>query len=96
MDDKEKYNAALERAREIHRNEDEKRFDMEWIFPELKEDNDERIREELISLVKYTKGLKIGYKLRITQDEMIAWIEKQGEQKSADKTEPKFKVGDWG
>ena len=28
-------------------------------------------------------------------DEAIAWLEKQGEQKHADKVEPKFKVGDW-
>lgn len=36
----------------------------------------------------------VGY----TEDEIkerIAWLEKQGEQKPTDNTEPKFKVGDW-
>ena len=36
MDYEKKYKDALAKAREIHRNEDEKRSDMEWLFPELK------------------------------------------------------------
>lgn len=31
----------------------------------------------------------------VTKEDAIAWLEKQGEQKSVDKVEPKFKVGDW-
>ena len=52
---------------------------IEEIFPELKDD-DKRIREEILSLVKYTKGRKIGYEPHVNQDEMIAWLEKQGEK----------------
>ena len=57
---------------------------IEYIFPELKESEDERIRKELIEFVKSRGGFKQEY---------IAWLKKQSEQKLAD--EPKFKVGDW-
>lgn len=48
MDYEKTYKEALSRAREIHRNEDEKRRDMEWLFPEIKESEDERIKKEII------------------------------------------------
>lgn len=52
---------------------------MYWrnFFPELKESEDERIRKEILGLVRYTKGRRIGYEPRITQDKMIAWLKKQ-------------------
>ena len=56
------------------------------LFPELKEDEDEKIRKELIEFVKSRGGFKQEY---------ITWLEKQGEQNTDDKVEPKFKVGDW-
>ena len=59
---------------------------IEYIFPELAESEDEKIRKELIEFVKSRGGFKQEY---------IAWLEKQGEQKPTDKIEPKFKVGDW-
>lgn len=37
---------------------------------------------------------KNGYKT-LTEEGKHIWLEKQGEQESADKHEPKFKVGDW-
>ena len=49
-----------------------------YIFPELAESEDERIKKEIISLVQYTKGRRIDYEPRISQDDMIAWLEKQG------------------
>ena len=78
--------------------------------PELAESEDERIRKEIISLLQYTKGRRIGYEPRISQDDMIAWLEKLGykpqgktaleaakEEKvdNANKAEPKFHEGDW-
>lgn len=128
MDYEKMYKDALAKAREIHRNEDEKKFDMEWLFPELTEsedekmvkaiikalqshsnsynklssngiqmedaiawlnrqvptkisEEDEKIRKEILSLIQYTKGRRIGYEPRIHQDEMLAWLEKQGQQK---------------
>ena len=51
--------------------------DLENAFPELKESEDERIRKELVAMVRLscTNG--------DDADKKIAWLEKQGEQKSA-------------
>ena len=63
------------------------------IFPELKESDDERIRE---SLLEYLHTLPNHYSHSgVCAPEWIAWLEKQGEQKPADKVEPKFHKGDW-
>lgn len=35
------------------------------------------------------------YGIGWSKNELIAWLEKQGEQKSINKVKPKFKVGDW-
>ena len=50
---------------------------IEYIFPELKESEDERIRKRIVALVDAHGQGK--YK-----DDMLAWLEKQGEQKSVD------------
>ena len=63
------------------------------IFPELKESEDERIRELCEVLVRTCFRNKLCTKEEI--DKCIAWLEKQGEQEPANKVEPKFKVGDW-
>lgn len=64
-------------------------------FPELKESEGERIRENLITFFKNKYGTNstvrfAGFKVK----DILAWLEKQGKQKYADKSEPKFKVGD--
>lgn len=66
------------------------------IFPELAESEDKRIRKALIHFIKQgeIKGTIRTY-LGVTEKEMLAWLEKQGEQKPTDNVEPKFKVGDW-
>lgn len=52
------------------------------IFPELKESEDERIRKALIKAVSGTfKGNKL-FGTDVTREEALAWLEKQGEQKS--------------
>lgn len=69
----------------------------EEIFPELKKSEDERIRKGLISHLKELKERAVEgsfLKHPTHYDAWIAWLEKQGEQKPADKVEPKFKVGD--
>lgn len=56
---------------------------LDTIIPELKE-NGERIRQKLIHLVKMSNevgGLALH---KWEADEMLAWIEKQGEQKPAE------------
>lgn len=77
----------------------------EAVFPELKESEnkgeneskDEKIRKELIShfcSIRNNCGKDwYGYDI----NDVISWLEKQGEQKPADKIEPKFKIekGKW-
>ena len=55
-------------------------------FPELKENEDEKVKKELIKAINlaYDCGIAITKENR---DKYLAWIERQGEQK--------FKVGDW-
>jgi len=66
---------------------------IEYIFPELKESEDERIRKELIAHCRNTRCVTEEGAERIAK--WIAWLEKQGEQETADKVESKFHVGEW-
>ena len=52
--------------------------------------DDERLRKTTIAFLK--DFAEQGYENAV---ECIDWLEKQGEQKPADKVEPKFKVGAW-
>ena len=77
MDYEKKYKEALSRAKElmsrcVHNSDYEtiiyRAEDIESIFPELKESEDEKIKEDLIHTIwrgHYKKGI-------------IAWLEKQG------------------
>ena len=95
MNYEEKYKQALERARKLHSeyctivgiNIPEE------IFPELQEENDERIRKELIAHCRNIRCVTEEGAEQVKN--WITWLEKQGEHKPSDKTEPKFKVGDW-
>ena len=56
---------------------------IEYIFPELKESEDEKIRKNIIIALKSQKD-ELGdfYKSHNTSEsELVDWIEKQGEQK---------------
>ena len=96
---KKKYKEALERAREFQKSKDGLCvLTAESIFPELQESEDERIRKTLLESFEYQikesypdKEWICGVKLK----EIVAWLEKQGEQKATDKVEPKFHEGDW-
>ena len=74
------------------------------IFPELKQSEDDRIREKVIDVLKLnvrgaeaqmqaSRGIDRTFEVYAC-NKVIAWLEKQGEQKPADKLEPKFNVGD--
>lgn len=79
MDYEKKYKDALAKAREIHRNEAEKRFDMEWLFSELKESEDERVKKRiLLSLEKDLMATKNSGCDTQDLEQCIAWLEKQG------------------
>lgn len=95
---KEKYEMALERARTIYN--DSYKPDkalviaevLSHIFPELKENEDERIRKGIMALVEQSAEILSGS----NQKRMLAWLEKQGEQKSTDNadTDTNWKEGD--
>lgn len=89
MDYKEKYKQALERAREQY-NKRTPLYDIGSIFPELKESEDERIRKKLICFVENWKKFNPNspfddYAVYTSDsgecDKILAWLEKQGEQK---------------
>lgn len=67
---------------------------MNEIFPELKDSEDDRIRKVLVEHFDGLHSSTYPYK-GFTKEEILAWLEKQGREKPADKVEPKFKVGDW-
>ena len=51
---------------------------LEEIFPELKESEDEKIRKALINTVKYYHPNESPYMHGISNESVIAWLEKQG------------------
>ena len=90
------HDEALKRAREW--SETKNGYYMpkelcEEIFPELNESKDEKIRKEIIETFKNLGDGKIP--VDINYADIFTWLENQGEQKSTDRYEPKFKVGDW-
>ena len=94
MDYEKKYKEVLERAKDMMSYREIRREDMEYLFPELKESEDERIVKCLLNYFHHVRYN--GLDLKGTDvDEVITWLEKQREQNHADKVEPKFKVGDW-
>lgn len=110
MNYEEKYNAALERMKSWVRGEHPECFSeaqkaAEFIFPELKESEEERIRKKVIEVLKLNiKGAESQMQASRGVDrcfeiyacnKVIAWLEKQGEQKPVDKVEPKFNLYDW-
>lgn len=87
-----KYNEALEKARKVieyykshHRCDEASIEDLEGIFPELKESEDERMRKAIIRGVqdrKYASWTNFG---GVDIEDVLDWLEKQGEQKYTQK-----------
>ena len=80
MDYEKKYKEAIERAKELiakwrGKIKDVYTEDYAYIFPELRESEDERIRKEIIHYLFYTAG---GLSTE-EQNRWIAWLEKQKE-----------------
>lgn len=84
MDYEKKYKEALERAKavlEIAANKEEAEGYVSTIFPEIKESEDERIKKTLINF--FSKGAEYDSSTNGIKDRnIIAWLEKQGEQSS--------------
>lgn len=86
------YDEALKKASAAHKDEDRHlKATLERIFPELKEGDDERIKKNCIHFLELQKQ---HHAATFEIEECIDWLEKQGEQ-LADKSEPRFEVGDW-
>ena len=77
MDYKEKVIALLSN-RELSKEQKEK---LENIFPELKENEEERMLEMAIKAVHAPEAQSCIKSWGINPDDVIAWLEKQGEQK---------------
>ena len=92
-----KYKEALERARKINSGEGVEAPSgwtvCEVIFPELRECEDEKIIKAIIAHIKDMHYYDTYYD--VTPDEMIAWLEKQIEQKPIMNVQSKFHEGDW-
>ena len=74
-DYKKKYEQALERARDMLSYKEVRQEDMEYLFPELKESEDERIRKEIID---YINRLTASPNNIDKFNTWITWLEKQG------------------
>lgn len=76
------YDEALQRARELNSGKDvcaaAGTTTCEYIFPELKESDDERIRKWLIDWVNAVNYWSKQFTL--TKEQIIAWLEKQGKK----------------
>ena len=83
MNYEKKYKEALERAKQFSEKpylEDSKGI-VEYIFPELQESEDERIRKDIISLViKWWKDDGEVESKFSSKNSMLAWLEKQSEK----------------
>ena len=89
MDYKNKYNEALERARELSKTITGANY--EYIFPELKEEDELTWLKNYISDEAYYLSMDIRdcedrLKLQKLQ-KSLAWLEKQGEQKPVEWSE---------
>ena len=84
MDYKQKYKEALTLVESIYPDlSHEHQMEAEAFFPELKESEDERIRQELIENFKwfcgdYPETTKWGKDDNLLVKDIITWLEKQG------------------
>lgn len=95
MDYEQKYKEALEKAKKLHGKSCINNV-LEDLFPELQENEDERIRKWCIShfnacinVIKDNDEYK-----EYLSNKVIAWLEKQGEKKLIENVETKFCEGD--
>ena len=95
MDYEKKYKEALERAKSF-----QEKYGGDYagyIFPELAESEDERIRQGLIKFVKATTNEKVMTLSGIGKDMLLAWLEKQKESEVSeelDEAAEEYKQGE--
>lgn len=85
------YDEAIEKLRSLHDEYDivSIKEELEHIFPQLKESENERIRKSLIMTINNICNSDEGLVTfnGFSKEQILTWLEKQGEQKSADKCE---------
>ena len=76
MNYEQKYKEALEKARQFskHPLQEDSSSIVEYIFPELKESEDEKIRKWLID---WAKAVNWSEQFTISKEQVLAWLEKQ-------------------
>lgn len=85
------YNERYEEAKRLYQNaNNDQKYVLESLFPELKESEDERIRKTLIEYFNaypkdYFGGLKKSY--------LLAWLEKQGEEDKIEALRTEYEKG---
>ena len=84
MNYKEFNKGCFEEAKRLYRTANaDQRYVLEKLFPELVESEDEKIREKLINTFNfYDPAMNSPYLLGINRNDIVAWLEKQGEQKN--------------
>lgn len=71
-----RYDEAIERAKGMHK-EGMMPERIEYIFPELAESEDEKIRKDIISFVEQAIDAGYGIISKERKEKWIAWLEKQ-------------------
>ena len=89
MDYEKKYKEALEKARPFseHPLQEDSSNIVEYIFPELRESEGERIRQAIINVFATHKDYEIFFGASV--EDILAWLEAQGGQKPLG-----FNIGD--
>ena len=81
MNYEKKYKEARERAKDMLAYKEVRQEDMEYLFPELEESKDERIRKTIYGWI-YTQPSQF-FDNGFSKEEMLAWVEKQNKQSSS-------------
>lgn len=82
-DYKSKYESVLGQAKQLYESGSYDKETIEYIFPELAESGDEKIRQFLIHEVTETSDEIMSYR-NMNKKDVLAWLEKQGQQKPTD------------
>ena len=97
MDYEKKFKDAFERAKKVieyykkhHRCDEASIEDLECVFPELKESEDEKIRKTIIRVFEAKKDENIEKCLGVYIDDILSWLEKQKAVDVIDKEEREF------
>ena len=85
-----KYKEALERAKamiKVAANQDEAIGFANTVFPELEESEDEKVEKAIFGMV-YDSDNELWNSYGVSKSDVLAWLEKQGKQKSIDDLTP--------